>query len=249
MTDGAPAAWLVESCRFTGFVPAGTMVETAGWFAEAAQAPVQSKVSQPGISQDVEQGPFESGKLTLAMNPARFDWTYTAADLPGLLTEIRNVGPLESAIEIFRAAISRWESRCPSLTRLAFGLVLVRPATTQAAGFRDLSRYLPFIGQLGLDGAEDFGYSINRPRQLELSGLVANRISRWSVVKFQSMQIQIELGGSRPQVTPVDIGWASRLEVDINTKPISEKLPVAPRDLFPELISLALEISERGDVK
>ncbi|MGC1400795.1 hypothetical protein [Candidatus Binatus sp.] len=249
MTDVTPVApWLVESCRFTGFVPAGATPDTKNWFAQAAQTPAESSTSRPPVGQHVEQGVVESGKLTLAISPGRFDWTYGPPDVPA--NEIRSIGALDTVVPAFRGVIERWLPQCPTLGRLATGLVLVRPVKTRTDGYRDLARYLGFLRTLDFEDAEDFFYAINRPRQSTHGNIIVNRISRWSVVKFQTVQIQIDLGGSRPQVVPVDVGWGARLDLDVNTKPGAEsELPIPVSKAFSELVSMALEISQKGDIK
>lgn len=243
------ASWLVESFRFTGFVPAGIALDAKDWFAQAAQTPAESSVSQPPLGQYVEQGLVEIGNLRLAISPGRFDWTYSPPNSPA--DEIRNIGPVNVGLAVFRTLIERWLPKCPPLARLAVGIVLVRPVTTLAEGYRDLARYLPFLKALDVEGAEDFFYTINRPRRSELGSIVVNRISRWSVVRFQSVQIQINVAGSQPsQVVPIDIGCGSRLDLDINTKPVAaSELTVSSDKLFAELVSTALEISEKGDIR
>ena len=103
----------------------------------------------------------------------------------------------------------------------------------------------------GLQGATNFMYQINRPREsASVPSFTVNRLSKWSVAAFESVSITVSPSSVRA------VGYAdfpmhmSALELDINTSPKPDAL--IPSDeipqLFHELVSLGLEIAERGDI-
>ncbi len=116
-------------------------------------------------------------------------------------------------------------------------------------GYRLLAQYLNNV-KIDPDNSSDFHYQINRRRvSKNIAGLLINRLSKWSVTitKFS----QFALG---PVIQEFVISnhdhISANLELDINTVPehqtliFREQMPT----IFMELIELASEIAEQGDV-
>jgi hypothetical protein len=148
--------------------------------------------------------------------------------------------------------MARWlsDSQIPAVTRLAFGAVIVYPVQDRETGYQVLNPYLPSV-DVDPDGAFDFLYQINRPRDSStgIESLRVNRLSRWSVV--QQVYTTFELGARPGRVlalSPQQL--ACRLELDINTTSDfsgilpADKLP----DLFQELVDLGEEIIAKGEL-
>jgi hypothetical protein len=104
--------------------------------------------------------------------------------------------------------------------------------------------------QLDTENSSDFHYQINRRRSSKkIPGLSLNRLSKWAVniAKFS----QLALGPIVQEfvISANDLIFA-HAELDINTVPDNQQ-PISPEQLpiiFSELIELASEIADQGDV-
>jgi len=123
----------------------------------------------------------------------------------------------------------------------------MEPVENRAAGYRNLSRYLPAV-RLDPEGSQDFYYQINRPRRSTVvDGLQINRLSKWSVAQFVPITLMLT-----PQSVQSGVGAgeeACRIEVDVNTAPHGNaELPSARLpEVFGELVRLGEEIVSKGD--
>jgi hypothetical protein len=144
----------------------------------------------------------------------------------------------------------RWLAGAPALNRMAFGVLLNLPVGEREIGYRTLSTLLP----IRIDAAKsrDFLYQINRPRLASTPGAVGleiNCLSRWMV----SLLARAKLTFTEASVGFFDrenVTSACRVEMDINTA--GERQEALPREtyagLFRELVEIACEIAEKGDV-
>ena len=131
----------------------------------------------------------------------------------------------------------------------AFGAVLLRPVENRQAGYQQIAAYLPHV-QLDPEGASDFLYQINRPRNSNsgIPDLRINRLSKWSIAA--SMESTFSFGSTSAAHFPGPRHFACRLELDINTVPdfrdelAREQLP----QIFQELVDLGKEIAKAGDI-
>ena len=168
------------------------------------------------------------------------------------LEDFNTVGTLSDLRPVAEELASGWLKVGPDVTRLAFGLVLVIPATGLSDAHGKLSSMLAGIN-FDLSGATDLLYQINRRRPSQQSGGIAiNRISRWSVSQSNTVEFAVDVVGNPAPATRVsDVQFASRLELDINT--VGRSPSAISKDsatkLFNELIQFGIEIAEKGDIK
>ena len=237
-------AWQVESLRFTTFLSPSAENPDPNWWEVVVGEPPQSLNAQPkqGIVQAV--GSVEGGfTLVLGIQPARVDWMYGRPD------EGDSIAPLEESINRFAEFLTTWFEICPSAVRLAFGAILLIPVGSKEDGYRLLNRYLPSF-TLDAERSSDFSYQINRWRLSQsIEGLRINRLSRWSTAKRQKSTIAIGPGGIVPSQLQ-DAEFSCRLELDINTAPEYEGEFDQGRTatLYQELVTLGIEITDKGDI-
>ena len=239
--------WKVEKLRLSAFQPnLSEQGDISWWFDLVGVQPESSFIrKRDNIVQD--QGPFHGGTLYLVRQPFRVDWLFGAPDededslFPSLLPDATNK---------FYELTKKWLSSqtCPELNRLAFGAILAQPVSDRQSGYVKLADYFP---SLTLDPtAQDFFYQINRPRHSKssISGLSLNRLCKWSVALKSKVMVTMT---TAPQASSESGQVAVQLELDINTSPESYKgsfNPTQRLEVFQELIDLAAEISDKGDV-
>jgi hypothetical protein len=162
------------------------------------------------------------------------------------------LGDFSKLTDAFHNSLSKWFGAAP-IKRLAFGAVLLQPVDSHEEGYALLDKYLPAVE---LDpNASDFAFQINRARS---SGVVdtmrVNRLSKWSVMKFQGVQLQFEANAQESvnAVTGITTkpAYADRLELDISTDAGRTDAfdQAVLKGVFGELVGMALEIASRGDV-
>jgi hypothetical protein len=254
------ATWRVESLRLTAFPsPSAQIIEPTWWHDLGGEEP-ESRVSQPRKGGLKEQGSFAGGSLILGVEPTRIDWVYTPIiDEKQASEGILTIGPLQNTIGVFTSLMNRWFNleTCPTVLRLAFGAVTLQPAQDLRSGYRQLAHYLHSV-QIDIENSSDFIYQINRKRHSGIiHGLDINRLMRWSVAAQQYVSMQMVVPPESMQMPSVptrgSVGpryYACRLEMDINTVPEfqgsfeREQLTA----IFQELVDLALEIFDHGDI-
>ena len=241
------SSWLAEGLRVTAFpTPENPVIEQSWWLDIAGEVP-EKKTTQPRTRVEIEEGPYQNGKLVLSLHPTRIDWQYSA-DQPQGPEVYANVGELSAALHVFTSSMKKWLSfeNVPPLNRLAFGAVLLQPVEGIEEGYKLLSRYL----RLDIDTqASNFLYQINRKRDARtdgMPGLRINRLTKWSVGSFH-YYVQIVPG----PISPSPIQYACRLELDINTEAEYEKELAHDRlgSLLEEFVQLGKEIVEQGDIR
>lgn len=246
--------WKVESFRATAFIrPGETEPVQALWTALVGSSPERIDQRPKEGTTNVE-GSFEGARLTLSSSPLRTDLIWTVEfDLTAPHTEFPSIGEFEKVHKTFLTLGDQWLSRNQSLTRLAFGSILVLPVASKEEGYRRLGSFLP---QLTIDpvGSSDFVYQINRPRTSKvIDGLNVNRLSRWSVAITQALSMQFSLSPGAAEAVGGPTGpsfSACRLQLDINSDP-SQIEPLRSDMLVPllnEFVELAREIATRGDI-
>jgi hypothetical protein len=240
--------WGVETIRVTGF-PISTSTGDTEWWGKLISESPETKISRPkeGIYRD--EGPFENGKLVLSVQPMRIDWLYTVNIQESEVLPV--LGSFHVVQDHFLDIVRRWLKICNPIKRLAFGVILVHPVASREEGYKAISHYLPNV-QLDVVNSSDFLYQINRPRISQTSDvpIIINRLSKWLVAKVQRLHIDLSVAEKvSPSILPYEGLHACRLELDINTSPEVDQLPgekMVP--LFDELVSLAREIAEKGDI-
>lgn len=242
--------WQVETLRMTGFPSPAAPIAASTWWKDLVGEEPETRVLQPRRGGHQEEGVLDNGKLVLVIQPARVDWLFTVADAHRMEGQsIPAIGLLPQALDTFRQLMLRWFAleTCPSLIRLAFGTVLLQPVEDRPTGYRRLAAYLSSV-TLDPEGASDFLYQINRPRESTagITGLRINRLSKWSVALHELAAFSFA-PATVTMSTPL---VACRLELDINTAPDFQGELARPQlpHVFHELVHLGQEIASEGDI-
>jgi hypothetical protein len=250
--DREANAWFAQSLRFTCFTAEPVGGEAMQWWASLVGSEPEATVSRTNVSLRQQEGPFGSGRLGLILLPDRIDWHFSAANRPDLddaekIGGFATLGPFRDALELVRPLIFRWLEIEHAFLRVAFGAVLLQPVADRPSGYRRISKYLPAV-RLDPEGSSEFSYSINRPRTTTVGGVeLINRLSKWSVMASQAVQISIGL--SSTHTTPNEMYHACRLELDINTPP-NQTIALPGKELkaiFEKLFELGDDIAREGD--
>jgi len=262
MSDLSFKNWQVELIRVTGFygqISTEKKLAWSSWWTDLVGVPPENTTLRKRDDLFQEEGPFNGGNLILAIQPGRIDWYLKAltdgqeeeqSDSPGLAF----LKP--EAIAKFHDLIAGWMklNSCPSLIRLAVGCVLLQPVQSREAAYLQLRNYLHAVDLK--PEARDFIYQINRPRESRSvpADLQINRLSKWSVPLRGKVAFSISLGTKDKSAMAGSFEgqgqFACRVELDINTAQ-DYKGEFSGNDLltvFDELVTLAREISEKGDV-
>ncbi len=253
MSENRSDPWLAESLRCTTFVTPASVVDPKDWWVRLTGEEAESTTSKPRTAEHRQEGPFGTGRLTLALDPMRIDWLHAGhiEERPGGYPVL---GGFEDAISSFLELVKRWFAlpSFPAVQRLALGAVLLQPVPSRGDGYRRLADYLPAV-QIDAEGSSDFLYQINRPRRSSAQPeQILNRISRWSVGSYKQLRIPVVLQPV-PQVIPGLLAGAEfsacRLEMDLSTSQNQvgelnhEKVP----SVYNELVELAKDIAKNGD--
>ena len=237
--------WATESLRATVFPSPDAAIQPENWWqALLAQEPEQ-RIVRPRVGERKESGPFGSGLLTLMVRPERIDWRLSANlptdEIPDAFPSLGEYGPTSTALADL---VRSWIPLSPKADRIAFGAVALLPVASRIEGYEQLVTRLPAVN-LDPNGMSDFQYRINRPRpSTTIPELRINRLATWSVA---ALHIKLVLGA---ETGGRDVAHAARLELDINTSPafLGTFDPAQSAAVFGELVGLAQEILERGDV-
>jgi hypothetical protein len=236
------APWQIGDLRLTAFLspgpsPAGP-AKGKQWEELVGERP-ENRVSRNFDTEAEENGPFgPGGYLSYVRSPRGIQW------MLGRQSNHEKPGTSFLGAQVltpFEELMCRWLLDCPALQRLAFGAALYLPVKDRREGYRELENRL----KLGIKYAEnegDFLYQYNRRRtSVTVPELQVNRLSKWTWVG----EVHIKDG---KLVEPPES--ACLLEVDVNTVP--EFQGTLPHDrrvpLFAEMVEMAVEIAQRGDV-
>jgi hypothetical protein len=243
--------WDAESLRMTAFLSPLAKIGDQNWWQTLVDELPQNEISQPKTGMKQYEGIFRGdngteGFLVLTILPNRIDWQLVP--LPSGVPGFPTIGSFISSIDSFFTLMLRWLEDSPAIQRLAFGASLLKLCDEPNQGYKQLSKYLPF--DLDLDSS-DFLYQINRPRKStvhEFSDVIINRLSTWNVSSLIQVNpsSQLALG-----LSSQSIQYAITLNLDINTLgQFNENLnPEQFKKIFKELVELAKEIAEKGDIK
>lgn len=244
--------WGTESLRITTFMPLGDIVsDSEQWWEHVAGKEPEEVISRPGSGQIQRTGDIEGKKLTMLVAGRRVHWRMMSAESfqDDLLTELPTIGGFDVALGAFIQVARSWLSICSSLNRLAFGAILLRPVSSRALGYSELSSFLPQV-EIDPENTSDFFYQINLPRDSTsgITDLRINRLTKWSVLRVRVLQVTAAPSVVEAQPALEAQKFASRLELDINT---DAGFPGdIPRDkydaVFDELVNLGTEIQSEG---
>lgn len=234
-------SWSVESLRLTTFVKE-PQAPGAGWELVVGEPP-EIKTDKPREQIVDERGPFADGQLVFLSQPTRVDWLYTTAE--AALGEMPALEFNEGLLH-FKPVTDKWWATARGVHRVAFGAILRAPVSDKEAGYEALQRYVHSL-RLTPGTTSELIFQINRPRMSQvLQGLQVNRLTKWSVLQSQKLNITLSLGTMAPLGDPA---YACRLEMDLSTD--AQRVDPFPPDLMPdlwrELGVLAVEITEKGE--
>ena len=241
--------WKVESLRLTLFSSTNApAIDSSQLWDRLVGAPAENKIERPRDAIFRLDGLVDMARVMLSVVPGRVDLVFTVDAKPELeLDTVPTMGLLSEKLDPFLARAKKLIELNPAIARLAFGAILIHPVRERREGYVNLSRYLHDI-KIDVDNSKDFSYQINRPRPSSaLVGININRLSKWGVILAQSLSIQIG-APNIPQLGPGFHGM--RLELDISTE--AERTEALPGEkcqpLLDELVSMGLEISDKGDI-
>lgn len=246
--------WQSERLRLTTFPEPSINTQETKWWEKIVGEPPESTTIRQRLGELHEEGVFESGTLSLDIQPLRIDWNMSVAkptEPPE--RELQTLGSFLQTSDTFVRFMKRWlENDCPDLGRIAFGAVLLMHVKSREDGYNTLAQLLSNV-KLDPENTSDFMYQINRPRKskLHISDLHINRLSKWSVGAINYALFRLEAGKfDTKQLYTAPETFTCRLELDINTP--ADYQSVLPRNklgsIFDELIKLAKEIAVKGDI-
>ena len=243
--------WLTESLRVTVF-PMEKRFPQDDWWKQITGEDPEAVVNRPKDGFVQTEGPFLDGRLLLRTGSRRADW-FLVPSGPLDASDIPSLGFFENASQAFIQKLSQWWRVCPDITRMAFGAVLLKSYDGLDAGFDLLSRYLKHHVSLDRHSMKllDFIYRVNRPRVVKSAYPEINRIAQWSAVELKTIELNIPPGTGTPsEARSGDPVSAIRLELDISTdQHHPDRIDqTVLKDLCHDLVQLATEMSEHGDI-
>lgn len=243
--------WLLETLRFTLFpYPNQIFLDKESWWEGSTGETPEAIEERPRDAGYKAEGQFnESSNLVLNTVPDRIDWFLypkngdsQKADLPFPM-----IGDNADNKAQFSNLILKWLNLVDlKVHRIAFGTTLILPASSHIDAYSKLSSFLTTV-QIDPTNSSDFNYSINRPRQsLSNSELKLNRLSKWNVIRT----VQSRLTSAGVSSAILNERYVCRLELDINN--LQTDVDISDGEgistLLVELMSLAEEISDNGDI-
>lgn len=244
VSGAAPVKWQTELLRFTAFFPVGSEPRSDLWFSFTGTQPEQA-TDRPAQGMREEFGTVDDTFFVVRRNPGRIDFL-AARHVQSMIGTPYDIGEFEDALLKFAPLVKHWFEQERSVTRLAFGAVLSRPAGTMADACNLITVLVPSV-KISEENYSDLLFQINRPRMSHtLPDMRLNRLMKWQAVESP---IVIVVTPSSPPTQPTTGSPLVQLEVDINT-PLerTELIPpeVAPK-LFFEMVEAAQEIANKGD--
>lgn len=242
--------WQTEALRLTAFTVEPIGPGNVGWWeALVGETPTVSQ-TRPRERVVTEQGPFSGGSLSVDVSTSRMDWRFgvdPSEPPPGF----QSLGPYETQRDEFRDLMHKWLKKSAPLNRLAFGAVLLSPATSLPGAYEALATFLHSV-KIDPHSTRDLIYRINRrrPCRCGIEGLEINRMSTWGAISLSTIELELSSEGSKEVRQVGTSHYACRLEIDINTAPEfkGELDRGALPALFDELVDLGSEIATEGDI-
>lgn len=243
--DGGFGPWNAESLRLTVFHTTGS--PSHGLWEQLMSISPESSESKPREGTLQERGIVGKNQLLLLTQPQRLDWHLLPA--PGG-TERRGLATLNDthdAVPLLERALTVSLAAAHQVSRLAFGVGLLREVSSPDEGVAQLAECLPQVNMEGQSG-QDFIYQGNRRRRSSHARHVQiNRLAKWQTEAHQGGEIVVSPQGTQLRSLPP--GWVIRLTLDINTAPESNAIAIDRMpDLFTELVAFAREIAVGGDI-
>lgn len=239
--------WQTESVRVTFLGSPEGSGKSLSWSSVTGVDP-ETVTNKPAQQIKTEEGVWENGHLVLSVNPARIDFTYTGlppADFKGT----PNLGDFAEVSKKLEKALKQTEA--PKCARIAIGARLQVLFSSQAECVKFLRNVMP--GLAIDDECVDIMLQFNRQKKLKQSGVLANRIVRWSQLMVQTFAVPV---GSEKQFlenkqvldgSVASVQYVVQLELDYNTAP-GAALPHATA-YWPIVSSLLSEAREASIIE
>jgi hypothetical protein len=248
--------WLCESLRLSALWHLPTGAESALSWEAVVGLPPETSESQPRQGTNRSTGPVkgDTAILELRTAPGRADWLLVPVIGPGSLDQptFPNIGPVDEVLRFFDGLLFSKAAGAYPAPRFGLGVTGLHMAADRDASYAELTSLLKTISPK-LEGAVEFLYQINRPRQSTVvAGLMINRLSRWSSIAFGGVRLAFAMpssGKESPLPQSIKPLNATRVDLDINsTVDRHEPVPAAQREaLLRELARLGPEILRSGD--
>ncbi len=132
--------WQVANLRLTAFPEPTAKPKEIEWWQNTVGESPESRTFHPKSGELIEQGPFETGVLSLNIQSLRIDWHFTKV-LPNEMPEdeLPTIGGYFDISRSFLNLMRKWlENDCPELRRIAFGSVLLLPVESRQEGYEQL---------------------------------------------------------------------------------------------------------------
>ena len=240
--------WDIENLRISIFCPVDrTKASQAALWEKVVGSPPESIDTRPREGVTRESGPLDGNLLVLAVQASRVDWlAQPIVDSDQDLSPTLKAG--EDVLTVLQKALGLTLELAPIVSRLAFGVSLIRQVPDPQLALQQLSKYLPDLNLNSMEGS-DFIHQVNRRR---LSSTVPNaqinRLARWSVARVGAIHVRMGAPG-QPQIRANDAGVARHLILDVNTTTSTSAVsPQRVPALLKELEELAGELARKGDV-
>ncbi len=249
LEDFVPSNWQLERVRVTTFHGGSAPVlDPVGVWDQAVGMPPESTDARPreGLTRHVAA--LHGAQLVSLVRPDRVDWALqplppSPSVKPPVLPTIT---PASDALAALGRVVESWLGSGPPVVRMAFAPTLIGPVADLQTGVSELAERIPIPLRYTPDST-DFLYQVNRRRSSQFSPAVSiNRLAKWSVM--EASLLMLDLGSKTPVPRDASLAFARRLELDINTIPTAAALE-GSGSIFGELVSLALEIANEGDVE
>lgn len=254
MSDFNLKDWQAENLRLSVFlVDPIDPLQTRSWEDLVGSMPDELR-TQPPQQLVTEEGPFLHGRLRVEARNNRFDWRlFPNPKQINPSFEFPSLGAYAALGESFRSLMLKWLDGCPAINRIAYGAILLFPATSVSDAYKTLAALLPSV-EMDIENTRDFTYRINRRRgsRCGIEGLEINRLSTWSAVQIIGAVVDVSASGhASARVTQLpNARNICRLELDINTAP--ERMAELRKDsvtgIFNELVEMGNEIAMKGDI-
>ena len=246
-------AWDVESLRVTIFPPAGfwSADQQIALWEEVTGQPPESINSNPQQGLTYAVGRVRGNQFILGVQEVqveRVDWhVQPLAPQNALLEGIPTVADPQGMLKTIHDGLQHSLGTIKVVTRLAFGLGLVREVADVPAGMQQISPYLHNVTVCPSEST-DFVYQINRRRNsTSVPHAEINRLGKWSVEEISS--IALRMGPGQSPIRQDKEYYVRKLVTDINTTPDTDALSNdRVHDLFHEMVDISNELATKGDV-
>jgi hypothetical protein len=208
--------WLAEHVRVSLFSNAAVQIVEDDWRAVTKKKEADARQAIPGGH--LFGGVIEPGLLNFSAAYNRIDMILGSPPLTELPAEPQfiSVGRWEQARDTILALAHSWiEKNKFPVVRLAFGAVLVCPASDRKNAYETLKGLIPTV-KVDADRMHELSYRVNWPTTSEARPkLIINRITNWSVIAVAYTNVQVP--GSPVGPTSIPQLHGVRLEIDNNT--------------------------------